>query len=181
MSPFEKLPISSSSSIEIISNWLMANALPPSIQLEAENFAKVMGQSPAPTNAPKRLVVLTALDSHDSRTITKVKDIAHTWHREHSHSPIQIMFTWMDKEKWADWLKSVYGVKKQDHPVVVIVDHGVCLQRRLSSALINVIHSVSYTTIQWPMAHPFLLTWRTSIWHLKVSKAVSFERSILRT
>jgi len=124
MIPFHELSLSKTSTEESISSWLIANSLPTSLQLEAENFAKVMGPSPASSTSPKRLVILTALNSYDTKSIGLVQEMARKWHREHSDSPIQVVFAWMDNDKWASWLKSVYGIRMKDRPVVVVVDHA---------------------------------------------------------
>ena len=39
------------------------------------------------------------------------------------HGARQVVFVWMDQERWASWLKSMYGVKGPTQ--VVIVDHSV--------------------------------------------------------
>ena len=37
----------------------------------------------------------------------------------------EVVFTWMDAERWASWVKSMYGIKGGDVPSVVITDHRV--------------------------------------------------------
>ncbi|KIJ32313.1 hypothetical protein M422DRAFT_52890 [Sphaerobolus stellatus SS14] len=124
MMPFSKHLLADSAKLERISKWLVANSLPTSVQLDGENFAKIMGPSPAEDGAPTRLVVLTAVPPHDRDTLSQIKIVATRWHREHSHSNKEVVFAWMDSEKWDSWLKSVYGIKKKDGPSVVVVDHG---------------------------------------------------------
>jgi len=35
-----------------------------------------------------------------------------------------VVFTWMDADKWASWLKNMYGIKGKEGPVIVIADHS---------------------------------------------------------
>jgi len=35
-----------------------------------------------------------------------------------------VVFTWMDVERWASWLKNMYGVKISEEPAVIIADHS---------------------------------------------------------
>ncbi|KAF8590271.1 thioredoxin-like protein [Ramaria rubella] len=120
-----QLVVSTASPKEEVSDWLLKHALPTSAELSAENFQRIMGPSPAPKGSPNRLVVLGAIDLNNLAHIDIFKQTAQTWHRgEGAKGDGQIMFAWMDKEKWASWLKSVYGVTKGPEPAVVIVDHG---------------------------------------------------------
>ena len=121
-----QLVISTSSSVEQTSDWLMTQSLPTSTELDAENFSKIMGPSPTRPGFPSRLVVLGAIDTQNLAHVNVIKQAATSWHRGDPPSDNrQVVFVWMDKEKWASWLKSVYGVKKGPDPAMVIADHGV--------------------------------------------------------
>ncbi|KAF8516674.1 thioredoxin-like protein [Gautieria morchelliformis] len=123
--PYRQLVVSPSSSMEQVSDWLVTYSLPTSTELDAENFSKVMGPSPVRPGSPSRLVVLGAINTKNLAHIDSIKQAATAWHRgKQTVDSAQVVFAWMDKEKWASWLKSVYGVKKGPDPNVVIADHG---------------------------------------------------------
>lgn len=107
----------------------MTQSLPTSAELDAENFSKLMGPSPTRPGSPSRLVVLGAINAQNSAHIDIIKQAATSWHRgEQANDNRQVVFVWMDKEKWGGWLKRVYGVKKGPEPVMVIADHGVSVR-----------------------------------------------------
>jgi len=125
LAPFRTLAISRDIRVEEISEWLITHSLPTSTGLSAENFQRVMGPSPSVPGLQSRLVVLAAINPENLAHIDLVKEVARVWHRgAHANDDRQVVFAWMDKEKWASWLKSVYGLKKGSEPAVVIVDHG---------------------------------------------------------
>lgn len=59
--------------------------------------------------------------------IQKIKEIGTRWRkRDDSEKTVgerAVVFTWMDGQRWAKWLKSMYGVTEVGG--VVIADHGV--------------------------------------------------------
>lgn len=121
-----RLIVTRSLSVGQVSDWLMMHSLPMSAELDAENFVEIMGPSPIRPGSPPRLVVLGAIDTKNMAQIDLIKQTATSWHRgEQATDSKQVVFAWMDKEKWAKWLKSVYGVQDSPGPTVVIADHGV--------------------------------------------------------
>lgn len=128
LKPFHQLVVLHDMPVEQVSAWLVAHSLPTSTELSAENFQRVMGPSPSLPGSSSRLVVLAAINTEDLSHINLVKQTAEAWHRNaHGPDDRQVVFAWMDRDRWASWLKSVYGVKKGSEPAVVIVDHGVSL------------------------------------------------------
>lgn len=86
-------------------------------------------------NAESRpLVVLVSITTsgveHD-QIVETVRRLAAQWRRTGAtqytpaHGARQVVFAWMDQERWASWLKSMYGIKGPAQ--VVIVDHSVRL------------------------------------------------------
>ena len=113
---------------EQVSAWLVTHSLPTSTELNAENFQRIMGPSSLSPGSPSRLIVLAAIDAEDPTHVDLVKRSAKAWHREaHASDDPQVVFAWMDRDKWASWLKSMYGIQKGSDPAVVIVDQGVSL------------------------------------------------------
>jgi thioredoxin domain-containing protein 5 len=110
--------------------WFMTHRTPTFLELSADSFQSVM-------NAPQEPLVLIAVVPESLRTEASVmiEKLAKEWKSGTSGSGEmngrQVVFTWMDAEKWKDWLKSMYGVKKKhdendlDDIKVVIADHKV--------------------------------------------------------
>lgn len=102
--------------------WAMNNRIPSALQLDQESFQKVM-------NAPHHpLVVIAAtVPSEEAHTIEIINESSRLW-RQQVGSVSQsgdVIFTWMDLDKWASWLKSMYGIKDVSKTTVVITDHQV--------------------------------------------------------
>jgi hypothetical protein len=118
-----------------LSRWLLSNRLPTALELGQETFQSVMNAPHGP------LVVLVAADSDQAPDVEdRVKDVALRW-RERSEKYVddrrEVVFTWMDSAKWGKWLKSMYGVKGDSLPAVVIVDHSVSTWKVRSSISLN--------------------------------------------
>ena len=64
-----------------------------------------------------------------TETFEKVKDIARRWRA--NKGATNVVFTWMDADKWGSWLKSMYGIKAGEMPRAVVANHTV--RRILSS------------------------------------------------
>jgi thioredoxin domain-containing protein 5 len=107
-----------------VETWLMKNKFPRVVQLTTDTFLSVM------KNPTQPLVVLAALRAEDDAleaNIALLKQAAKKWEaREGSGEWVRgTVFVWMDADKWASWLKSQYGIKKDHLPSVVVVDHQV--------------------------------------------------------
>lgn len=87
------------------------------MELDSDSFQDVM-------NAYHKPIVLLAASPKDQfpETIERVKDVARKWRA--NKGATNVVFTWMDSDKWAKWLKSMYGFKESG---VVIADHSVSL------------------------------------------------------
>ncbi|CCL99003.1 uncharacterized protein FIBRA_01011 [Fibroporia radiculosa] len=100
-----------------LSSWLLRNRLPSSMELDADNFQEVM-------NAPhKPLVVLIATPKDQMGVVSSaVQKIARQW--KDTKGDGAISFVWMDGEKWGKWLKSMYGIKADSLPRIVVANHA---------------------------------------------------------
>jgi thioredoxin domain-containing protein 5 len=86
-------------------------------------------------NAPHQPLVVIAAVTTETKDIVaeKVRDIGKTWNargdRHENGNLREVVFTWMDAEKWASWLKSMYGIKAEpgSDPAIIVADHAVCL------------------------------------------------------
>ncbi|KAG8688702.1 hypothetical protein FRC11_004943 [Ceratobasidium sp. 423] len=126
VTPFAVLPLSTQTTVPILGVFFQHHRIPTLQQLTAENFPDVM-KHPA-----KPLVVLAAFDMENmSKTqlgeqIEKLTLTAKRWQT----SAVRLtdtrptIFVWMDGDRWGKWLKSMYGIKREDMPTVVIVDHS---------------------------------------------------------
>ncbi|KAI0951633.1 hypothetical protein AcV7_007680 [Taiwanofungus camphoratus] len=100
-----------------IVSWMLENRLPASQGLDSNSFQQVM-------NAPHRpLVVIVATSKDQMETIAgNVQAIAKQW-KDIKGDP-RVSFAWMDADKWANWLSSMYGIKGNTLPRVVIANHS---------------------------------------------------------
>ncbi|KAJ1308330.1 hypothetical protein OPQ81_004040 [Rhizoctonia solani] len=126
VTPFSVLPLSDQTTVPVLGAFFQHHRIPTLQQLTAENFPDVM-KHPA-----KPLVVLVAFDMENmSKTqlgaqIETLTSIAKRWQT----SAVRLtdtrptIFVWMDGDRWGKWLKSMYGIKREDMPTVVIVDHS---------------------------------------------------------
>ncbi|KAG2069761.1 thioredoxin-domain-containing protein [Suillus decipiens] len=118
--PKEPTSIFNSSISDTLSTWLFANRLPTSLELSRDVFQQVM-------NAPHNPLVVIAATPNDVRNdvSSKLNDIAKKWRLRKSYVGKQdVVFTWMDADQWGSWMKSMYGVKVNDQPKVVVADHN---------------------------------------------------------
>ncbi|KAG8692770.1 hypothetical protein FRC09_010967 [Ceratobasidium sp. 395] len=125
LKPFAEFPITAAASPSVINAFFQHHRIPTLQQLTAENFQDVM-KHPA-----KPLVVLTALDTEKmsktdlAASIEKLSDIAKRWQGQAVRltDTRPTIFVWMDGDRWSKWLKSMYGIQKEQLPRTVIVDH----------------------------------------------------------
>jgi thioredoxin domain-containing protein 5 len=78
-------------------------------------------------NAPHNPLVVIAATPNDVQNdvSSKLNDIAKKWRLRKSYVGRQdVVFTWMDADQWGSWMKSMYGVKANDQPKVVVADHN---------------------------------------------------------
>ena len=115
-------------SVEELSKWLQAHRLPLAMELSEGSFQEVMNAESKPLVV---LVSVTTSGIERDQIVETVHSLAAQWRRTGAtqYTPAQrarqVVFVWMDQERWASWLKSMYGVKGPTQ--VVIVDHSVCL------------------------------------------------------
>ena len=79
-------------------------------------------------NAPhKPLVVIASVnEAKKEKVAEKMKEIGKKWRvRKLDKGDRDVVFTWMDTDKWASWLKNMYGVKTTEEPALIIADHAV--------------------------------------------------------
>lgn len=109
-----------------LSDWLQAHRLPLAMELGEGSFQEVMNAENEP------LVILVSVPASGverDRIVETVRRLATQWRRTGSahytpvHGARQVVFVWMDQERWTKWLKSMYGIKEPGQ--VVIVDHSV--------------------------------------------------------
>lgn len=108
--------------------WLLANRLPTVIELTQDSFQEVM-------HAPhKPLVVIAAVNKDNKGKIAeKFADLGAMWRARGGGS--NVVFAWMDAERWAKWMKSMYGIVDGPEPTIVVADHSVSRIRGYLSIL----------------------------------------------
>lgn len=104
-------PISAATTATALTEWMTENRSPLADQLDSENFQTVMRTDDGP------YIVLAALNpdvtpaEHEAQT-AQLLDIARDWHGSGKKvKGRSVTFVWMDGKKWANWLKSMYGVQ----------------------------------------------------------------------
>jgi hypothetical protein len=133
-----QLPFSATTSVEELAKWLQTHRLPLAMELGEESFQDVMNAESKPLVV---LVSVTPSGVERDKIVETVRRLAGQWRRSSAaqyvpaHGARQVVFTWMDQERWMSWLKSMYGIKGPAK--VVIVDHSVC-PRRLSVRVANI-------------------------------------------
>lgn len=84
-------------------------------------------------NAPHHplVVVVAHAPTDDARAADVSHSAAVSWRHRVAERQIlggrDVVFTWMDAEKWTSWMKSMYGIKADSLPAVVVTDHQVCV------------------------------------------------------
>lgn len=131
-----QLWFSAQTSVEDLSKWLQTHRLPLAMEISEGSFQEVMNAESRPLVV---LVSVTASGVERDQIVGTVRGLAAQWRRTSAtqYTPTpgarQVVFAWMDQERWTSWLKSMYGIKGPAQ--VVIVDHSVSLYttRMLSS------------------------------------------------
>jgi thioredoxin domain-containing protein 5 len=82
---------------------------------------------PAHISAP--LVVIAVVSERNRQNVVSaIKSIGKQWREGGKTGRRDVVFTWMDGERWSDWLKSMYGIVDAgaaETPSVIIADHTV--------------------------------------------------------
>lgn len=133
-----------------LEKFIMKHAIPSALELGSGTFQRVM------TAEHKPLVVIAPYNADTFNAVqARVKEVAKKWrirkgdksaeahaqahlkgdkhgndeHRHHAHEPREVVFAWMDADKWGAWLKSMYGFQLTSEAVqqqrVILSDHSV--------------------------------------------------------
>ncbi len=124
------LLFSSHTSARELDKWLQTHRWPSALELGEGSFQEVMNAESKPLVV---LVSVTDSGAERDRIVTTVRKLATQWRKKgadqyapaHSSEARQVVFTWMDQDRWANWLKSMYGINGPAQ--VVITDHSVGL------------------------------------------------------
>ena len=88
------------------------------VQKSRQSFQEVMNAKHKPL-----VVIATAPKARLGEVSVHVKDIAKQWKDKKATG--DVVFTWMDGDKWSSWLKSMYGIKAGEMPRAVVANHTV--------------------------------------------------------
>lgn len=130
---------STSKRVALARNWLRSAKLPTVTELTSTTFADLM-----PTDGEPPLVGLAVLsrkglgDDGLERKKDEVHALARGWaqrRRTASREERDVLWAWVDGDKWAGWVRTMYDVKMggKDAPALVIADPKV--RRTASFAL----------------------------------------------
>lgn len=114
--------------------WLVANRISTSVELSQETFQQVMNA------AHKPLVVIVPFEkSTETKIAERVSEVGKKWRlrKASKESSRDVVFTWMDADKWASWMKSMYGIKASEEPAVIIADHTVSIMAAYTTSTIT--------------------------------------------
>lgn len=130
--PTAVLPGTPTTSREELKNWLLSNKLPGYLELTQDTFQTVM-------NAPHNplVVIATSNDKLEAKIEAKIIEISKDWREKSGGTGTvggrEVIFTWMDGERWRDWMKSMYSIGIDDDEddmsdvKVVVANHKVRL------------------------------------------------------
>ncbi|KAF8655196.1 hypothetical protein AX16_003228 [Volvariella volvacea WC 439] len=138
--------------------FLLQNRIPSTIELTQDTFQHVMNVPNVAVDkglqVSSPLVVLVAAPPPSSihfsagKVDSRLSDLAKKWKArtegtgmvgahgvQNTSGGRQVVFAWMDRERWGDWMKSMYGIQKVDEATVlstgglddlkvVVVDHS---------------------------------------------------------
>jgi hypothetical protein len=112
-----------------IHDFLARNAIPLVTELGSSNFQTIMNANAYDT---KPLVVIMASKLEEMSNAKKMLAAGEEgWRREkeeqeREHGPLRdVLWVYIDGEKWSSWLKSMYGIKESHLPAYVVADHSV--------------------------------------------------------
>lgn len=108
--------------------WLSTHHLPGAIELTQDTFQTVMNANHHP------LVVIASSNSQlGGKVEERIRDISKKWRvRTGGSGEVagrEVVFSWMDAQRWKDWMKSMYGITMDededdlDDVKVVVADH----------------------------------------------------------
>ena len=127
--PTDVLHVPPTYSATDLTTWMTHRRLPSALELSDNTFQEVMKAPGSP------LVVLTAVPGSDNFAeheflAGNAAKIGVKWKKLRAQQggedlARQVVFVWMDQNRWKKWLKSMYGITKPGQ--VVIADHSVCL------------------------------------------------------
>ena len=119
-----------STTTEHIKHWLTTHHLPGAVELNQDTFQDVMNAKHNP------LVVIASSNANmKSKIEARVRDISKKWRARTGGSGEvgnrEIIFAWMDTQRWKDWMKSMYGIEMDENEEdiedakVAVTDHKV--------------------------------------------------------
>ena len=84
-----------------------------------------------PKHITAPLVVIAAVSERNRQNvISAMKSIGKQWREGAKIGKRDVVFAWMDGDRWSSWLKTMYGIVdagRAETPSVVIADHGVSI------------------------------------------------------
>jgi len=86
--------------------------------------------NPKHISAPLVVIVVVS-EKNRQNVIPALRSIGKQWREGEKVGQREVVFTWMDAERWSKWLKSMYGIAgtgTAETPSVIVVDHAVRTQ-----------------------------------------------------
>lgn len=136
-----------------LEKFIVKYSIPSSLEITSESYQRVMQASHKP------LVVIAPYNANSVAGVSaRSKELAKKWrvrvadnaaakvahehlHQDHDHAhedvPVreqrEVIFTWMDGEKWGKWMKDMYGIKLTDESAME--QHAIIADPAVSTAI----------------------------------------------
>jgi len=125
LKPAATMQLQPNHGVDEVKAWFLRHRFPTVLALDSDNFQQIMN----PNQSPSPLVVIAVVSEKSKLDATKgLKQIGKTWREEHAKGTTKdIVFAWMDANKWGKWLKGMYGItgtEAAEVPAVVIANHS---------------------------------------------------------
>lgn len=121
--PLPRTTLSKKTRLELTTEWIGTAKLPFLSELSSTNYADLM-QGTSKNTPLVALAILspTLLHSIES-TKGRLEELAKGWHarRSEQFGSRDVLWAWVDGDRWGGWAKGMYQVQEGKSPVVLVV------------------------------------------------------------
>ncbi|KAM0751141.1 thioredoxin-like protein [Meredithblackwellia eburnea MCA 4105] len=107
--------------------WFRTAKLLPVSELNSQTFGDIMSQKATPPLVGLAVLSPKALGLGGMQTAkTDLRKLADSWmetvRKDRLDGEREVIWAWVDGDRWGGWVKSLYGVKVGSEPVIVVAD-----------------------------------------------------------
>lgn len=113
-------------------DWVATAKLPTLSEINAETYAQVMRTADTAPYVGLVLLSRAKMGSRFDGLRDKVKTVAGAWGEKRrgmteseKGGERDVVWAWVDGDKWAQWIKTMYEVKAGEEPLLIVVDTNV--------------------------------------------------------